>query len=421
MIEQTPTFNVALNTWLLLYINNVDPAARTFGGLPNDFLVHGAASLLVLDHIICDDDGLSTEAAMPWVSSHIFKALRAENLLRPRRFREGYSNTVLSHLREAGLLEWARHAMRAELARIKEGDVATKDLELPSTLRWLNSVMFTGIDLPNTLHYDYHENHFSNLSLAASGITRTVAPSIKEAVDAEDQAVRATRLFAALSIALPDFQLLPPIIGAPARAALRENITQEKRMMYRYVYGDFSHPEYERFRKGTDFTRRDAIVDSSWRFRQADANMDLLLRIRSRTADVRPHAQRAIAEVVKGARSLEDVANELLMFRTAVEEAIAHESKPQTLRIIAGGRVLLGAIQGLTAIITMHAAGFLEAGREFIEAAHAWREAMVVKKSQETLGRQHPLAWIAVIREQETARSKRSAHRDSKRPSKSKK
>jgi hypothetical protein len=87
MSEALSQLNIVLSTWFLLYINEPSSGVRTFGGLPNDFLTRGAASLLILDHVICDEDGLATESAMPWVSSHIFKALRDENLLRPERLR----------------------------------------------------------------------------------------------------------------------------------------------------------------------------------------------------------------------------------------------------------------------------------------------------------------------------------------------
>jgi hypothetical protein len=158
-VAETPQLNVVLNTWLLLYIHNEDPSAHTLGGLPNDFLTRGAASLLVFDHVICDEDGLSTEAAMPWVSSHIFNVLRAEGLLRPERLRRHYSDATLTRLRDAGLIRWAEETMATELAKIRTGAIATVDLELPASLRWLNSVMFSGIQLFNTLHYDYHDSH----------------------------------------------------------------------------------------------------------------------------------------------------------------------------------------------------------------------------------------------------------------------
>lgn len=244
--------NVVLNTWLLLYIHNQDPNAHTLGGLPNDFLTHGAASLLILDHVICDKDGLSTEEAMPWVSTHIFNVLRAEGLLRPERLRLRYSDATLNRLHETGLIRWAEDTMAAELAKITSGAIATIDLELPAALRWLNSVMFTGVELPNALHYDYHESHFSNLALSAQQLPRQEVPTIAETLTADEQAVKASRLMAALKIALPDFQLLPPITSTVGRKALYENIRDEKRMMYRYVYGNITHPEYQRFRSSGD-------------------------------------------------------------------------------------------------------------------------------------------------------------------------
>jgi hypothetical protein len=380
--------NVVLNTWFLLKIHQTSPGAQILGGLPNDFLTRGAASLLILDHVVCDEGGLATEAAMPWVSSHIFKTLRAENLLRPEPLQLKYSSAVFRRLEETGLLPWARKAMHEELVKIKQGDLADEELRLPSTLRWLNSVMFTGVDLPDVLHYDYQENHFSALSLAAQQLTSSVTPHIVETEIAEDQVTRASRLFAVLSMALPDFTLLPPIGSKAAKEALKENIRKESRMMYRYVYGDFPHSKYEQFRSGEEFRLRDSVIDNAQRFREADRNLELLLRVRSKTASVRPHAQQVIHDVVNGERSLEEVRSELDTVRSTIEDALEHETKARDLHIVAGAKVLLGAVEALTGHLG-------PAALSFAEVAHAFREASEVRRRHAELGREFPLAWIA--------------------------
>jgi len=407
---ESPQLNVVLNTWLLLYIHNQEPSAHTLGGLPNDFLTRGAASLLILDHVICDEDGLSTEAAMPWVSTHIFNVLRAEGLLRPERLRLRYSDATLDRLRETGLIRWAEDTMAAELAKITSGAVATIDLELPASLRWLNSVMFTGINLPNALHYDYHESHFSNLSLSAQQLPMQMESAISETLTADDQAVKASRLMAALKIALPDFQLLPPITSMIGRKALYENIRDEKRMMYRYVYGDLAHPEYERFRSSGEFKRRDALIDNKIRFKQADENLEILLRVREATADIRPLAQQKIAAVVNGTLSLEAVEDELERIRFVIDYALKLETKTRDMHILAGAKALLGAGETLASL--NHPVAGLNATMSFAEAFHHWRESVESREFGVEVRRQFPLAWIAGVhtREREKA-EKRSRKR----------
>ncbi len=396
--SSSPPLNVVLNTWFLLHVHHASFDVQTLGGLPNDFLTRGAASLLIVDQAICDEGGLATEAAMPWVSSHIFKTLHAENLLRPAPLQHNYSSAVFRRLEDTGLLSWARKAMREELGKIKQGDVADEELELPSTLRWLNSVMFMGVDLPDTLHYDYQENHFGALSLAAQQLTNSVAPHIVETEITEDQMTRASRLFAALSIALPDFALLPPIVDKAAQEALKENMRKESRMMYRYVYGDFPHSQYERFRTGEEFRQRDSIIDNAQRFREADKNLEALFRVRSKTAAVRPHAQRVIRNVVNGSCSLEDMRSELETIRSTIEDALEHETKARDLHIIAGATFLLGAVETMTGHFGPFA---LSAALSFAKAAHAFREATEVRRRHEELGREFPLAWIAGLYKRE--------------------
>jgi hypothetical protein len=125
------SLSLALNTWLVLRARERQRDARTFGGLPNDFLTRGAASLLVVDHVVCDEDGLAAENAMPWVSTRIFQRLREAGLLRPRPYRTMMSAEVMARLEAAGLLRFARQIMKRELRRIQRGEVATEALELP--------------------------------------------------------------------------------------------------------------------------------------------------------------------------------------------------------------------------------------------------------------------------------------------------
>jgi hypothetical protein len=220
-----------------------------------------------------------------------------------------------------------------------------------------------------------------------------------EALNAEDQALRASRLMAALKIALPDFQLLPPITSTIGRKALYENVRDEKRMMYRYVYGDIEHPEYERFRSSGEFKRRDAFVDNKVRFKEADKNLEVLLRVRNATADIRPLAQQKIAAVVSGTVPLESVEDELERIRFVIEYALKLETKTRDLHILAGAETLLAAGETLAALL--HPAAGLHATKSFADAFHLWRESTESEEFRAEVRRQFPLAWIAGVHKRE--------------------
>jgi len=218
---------------------------------------------------------------------------------------------------------------------------------------------------------------------------------------------------AALKIALPDFQLLPPITSTVGRKALHDNIRDEKRMMYRYVYGDITHPEYEHFRSSGDFPRRDAFVDNKARFKQADENLEVLLRVRNATAGVRPLAQRKIAAVVNGVVPLESMEGELEQIRFIIEYALKLETKTRDLHILAGAETLLAA--GETLAARHHPTAGLQAAKSFADAFHLWRESVESKEFSAEVQRQFPLAWIAGVHKRERERvEKRSGGRRQK-------
>lgn len=74
------SFDLVLSTWFVMYLHEDLP-----GGLPNDFLSHGATALLVFDRVVCDENALAAEArfAGRWLSSDLLMELRQERLLHP--------------------------------------------------------------------------------------------------------------------------------------------------------------------------------------------------------------------------------------------------------------------------------------------------------------------------------------------------
>jgi hypothetical protein len=409
------TLSLALNTWLVLRAREREPDARTFGGLPNDFLTRGAASLLVVDHVICDEDGLAAENAMPWVSTRIFQRLREAGLLRPRPYRTMMSAEVMARLEAAGLLRFARQIMKRELRRIQHGEVATEALELPPALRWINSVLFTSIDEPATLHYDYHDAHFANLSPAGSGTLRELGPPLRETAAAEAQSRKTGRLVAAMEIVVPEFRLLPPITARASREAMLANLREEKRMMYQYIYGAMPHTDYEHFRSADEFKHRDRVVDTAARFREAERNIEILVRVREATAQVRHRAQRIIRAVVEGQLELEDVRQELRLMRGFIDEVLSREHKESTLRLLGGAEAVLGLTRIGVGLLGAEPGGLvltgLEAAKSLLEAEHYREERSDLKKLLASLGRRFPLAWLAGVYRREGDRAPREERR----------
>lgn len=403
----TPPLTVALNTWLLLRTCDQGREPRPMGGLPNDFLTKGAATLLLVDHVVCDEEGLASEGVNPWVSTRLFERLREAKLLQPRPYRTMLSADVLEHLDAGGLFALARSLMASELGRIERGEVATEGLTLPPLLRWINSVMFTGIDEPATLHYDYHDAYFANVSLTSQEILRELGPSLRETAVSQEHSRKTARLLEALSILVPDFSLLPRIATTAGRAALRENLREEKRMLFRYIYGGMPREEYERFRRTDDFNRRDAIVDSDERIRQAERNLDVLLRVREQTAEVRRFAQKRIRAVIDGRREIDDVRQELRFARGWIEEALEKERGTRSLRVVGGAEALLGLAHLGEVLLPHQRQEQLEL--HLFEAVHAFAgvaaerfgERSGMRELLASIGRRFPLAWIAAAHRRE--------------------
>jgi len=263
--------------------------------------------------------------------------------------------------------------------------------------------MATGIDLPGCLHYDWQENHFRALTAEASAVTRRIAVPVEEATRAEETSTRTNRFLEALAIVLPAFSLLPPITDPTARAALALNIEAEKRMMYRYIYGGLSHPEYEAFRSGTAFQTRDRLIDSAERFHQAERNLTILLETRELTKEVRPHAQRVILDVVNGTRSIEDVRSELEHVRAIIEAALEAMPTTTSLYVTSSAQFVLGLLEGAESL-SGHGSPIvaMQSLKALFEALHGVHQAKRTAEFYSFLGRQYPLSWIAAVHGQRT-------------------
>src|SRR5687768_16063286 len=154
------SLQLVLNTWFVMYLHEGEHAKP--GGLPNDFLARGAAPLLILDNVLCDADALESERAFAgtWLSSDLFLALQQSGILKPINMRANLSNTFLEHLRQDGWIQTARDMMDAEVKAIRRGQKTAENLTLLPFITWLNHYMSIGLEIPNTLLYEWQEHHF---------------------------------------------------------------------------------------------------------------------------------------------------------------------------------------------------------------------------------------------------------------------
>ncbi len=300
-------FELVLSTWFVMYLHGDRP-----GGLPNDFLARGSSALLVFDTILCDKDALDAEERFKgtWLSSDVFLALKQEGILKSINFREYLPQEYLDHIRDRGWIQAALETMEVELAAINREEKKAKDLRLPPLLTWLNHYMFMGLEVPNSLLYEWQENHFK---ISSSLVTPLLPPTVLEA-DKEEKLRQEQQLISVLRALLPEFSLLPSVPPkSEAAAALRRNITKEKPALYRWIYGDPTMPRdnYHDLRLGPEFRILDAKIDEP-RKSQTWQNFESLLKIRKATKDIRAGMQAIIADVVYNRRTIEDVEAELI-------------------------------------------------------------------------------------------------------------
>jgi hypothetical protein len=110
-----------------------------------------------------------------------------------------------------------------------------------------------------------------------------------------------SRLLELVEQHVPDPQLLPSLHGSAMKRALTRITTQEKRDLYRVLYGTMEYDEFfDRRRDAKRFQPWDRQVDTAAREIEAHANFERLLRIRDQTKGVRPEIQGLLARIVDG-------------------------------------------------------------------------------------------------------------------------
>lgn len=390
---------LVLNTWLTMYLHDGERGRP--GGLPNDFLTHGSAALLLFDSVICDREAFEAEQAFKgiWLSSDLFAALQSEGVLQLADFKREFLTTeFLEHLDREGYKQAALEVMEREAHSIRESKGSLGRLALPSLLTWLNHYMFMGLRLPNHLRYEWQEHHFKptpDLPRAAlPGGVSSVGENDTLAIGKDVEA--SSRLMKAVGALLPEFQLLPPLPAkGAARQALRQNIRLEKPALYRWIYGDPEIPRerYQEIRRQAAFRRLDARIDEGRRA-VAFQNLDLLLEVRSRTRDLRAGVQTIFRQVADGTKELRDVQAEIAEFTDAVESRL-----PSTRRIAVdvalAGTGLAVKVAGVVASLAGAATvGVPATALGFGLGAYGFWSRYTKRRDYKALRQDYPLAWL---------------------------
>lgn len=388
---------LVLNTWFVMYLHEGERGKP--GGLPNDFLSRGSPALLILDDVLCDADALESERAFAgtWLSSDLFLTLEQMGILKPINMRATFSDTFLEHLRQDGWIQAARDMMDAEVKAIRRHHKTAKQLTLSPFITWLNHYMSMGLEIPNALRYEWQEHHFKpprDYLRKAAQLDEDRMLLEEDIRDLEEEHTRSLRLFKAIGAVLPEFALLPPLPSkGEAADALRKNIAREKPTLYRWVYGDPDMPreKYQELRHGPSYRVLDSKIDEP-RKPQAFQNLELLSKVRERTADVRSGVQKIFGDVLEGNRTPEDVKAELEIHRNELISHFAPSHRTITLDVALGGTALAltvaGIISGLAGYPPIIGAAGVGMG------AYRFWKSRTRRKEFHLSRRKFPLAWL---------------------------
>jgi hypothetical protein len=288
-------------------------------------------------------------------------------------------------------IEAARDMMDAEVKAIRRGRKTGENLTLLPFITWLNHYMSMGLEIPNTLRYEWQEHHFK----PPSGYFREAQSRLRSEEnirDLEEEQARSLSLYKAIGTVLPAFALLPPL-SSEAAEALRTNIAQEKPTLYRWIYGDPTMPreKYQELRHGPSYRILDSKIDEPRR-PQAFQNLELLLKVRERTADIRSGVQKIFGDVLEGNRTPEDVTAELEIHRNEIFSHFAPSQRTTTLDVALGGTALAltmaGIISGLAGAPPVVAPVGVALG------AYRFWKSYTRRKQYRLSRRKFPLGWL---------------------------
>jgi hypothetical protein len=385
---------MVLPTWFPTRLCGLRP-----GGLPQDFLIHGTPNLLLYDQIICDPDSLAAElefegrflSAAIYGELHncrILQPLNAEQIPRflsmdsmpPARTDGVRAITTLMQAQLQGLNGVSRRERSShQLIRLSP-QISLFDtemlIEFSSTLKGVVPYI-RGRGKDNI----WPSSHRVPPGFATAGHSPLLTEKLLN------------------KLAGRPIKLLPEIQGDAARMALKTNIELERPAMLRWLLGDhsLSIENFHDWRFSDERIRiADGVIDGE-RINEAQRNLEIILRSRDHTSDVRREVQQHIDLILKAEspakaldrlldKEIREIADAVAVARDAVlhsrpsirERAVIAPEFAQTLFFAALG--MAGVPNVLTTPADVGAAITFRA----LEQAHAKR---TVAKERES----HPL------------------------------
>jgi hypothetical protein len=313
-----------VNTWHVAPLHGGAPE-----GLPTDLLTTHSALFYLVDHVVVDRSGLEGEKkwlSHGWLSAKVFHWLETAGILRVVNLNDP------PFLSELFWKKLALHPRGLEVQRIMQrqahdivfGDEETKQAALKrinTSILSLNQDIFLNLNVPDTwLPYYQTEAH-----LKANRWRTKDQIDLPEPVadDVKQRRNKRATLLQLVENYLPDPYLLPPV-PSKLKRYLNDNMDREKETLFRVIYGDYPHENFQDFRTDKDFTTNDNLVDNEIREGIARYNFYNLVRIRYMTRDIRYALQDLIIRISDSELSLDaaidQLHGELTKFREALNE-----------------------------------------------------------------------------------------------------
>lgn len=271
-------------------------------GLPTDLLSRHSALFYLVDHVVCDASGLAGELKWydhGWLSARVFSWLKEYGLLKVVNLNESpyLPQDFWVDLAQSDAGRAVQQRMQTLTDTIKGGDAEARKRAVkavdPMVLE-LNQAIFMNLNTPDHwLPYYQTESHLQ--VKRSQRMTFSDMPHLSKS-SARIKARRRARLLDVVEKCLPDPMLLPPIAG-DVKGANTRNMHDESEHLYRVIYGDLSHGNFEDLRRSKAFAKRDEKVDGPEREAIAWQNFCHLLYVRDQTRDLRAHLQALVIQI----------------------------------------------------------------------------------------------------------------------------
>jgi len=291
---------MVLPTWFPTRLCGLRP-----GGLPQDFLIHGAPNLLLYDQIACDPDSLAAELEFEdrFLSAAIYGTLRNCRILQPLNAEEIPRFLSLDSMPPA----------RANGVRAITTLMQAQLQELDGTLNGVSRRARSPHQLirlsPQISLFD--TEMLIEFSSTLKGVTPYIQGRGKDNIWPSSHRIPPGFTTGGHSRLLTEkllnrlagrpIKLLPEIQDDAARVALKMNMELERPAMLRWLLGDhsLSIENFHDWRFSDERIRiADAVIDRG-RVNEAQRNLEIILRARDHTSDVRREVQQHIDLILK--------------------------------------------------------------------------------------------------------------------------